>query len=67
MNNRTLVVIAIQNDITKHYRDIIENINCLTWSMTPSSSSSKTLLDNINLSTLLARLRGLYFMKKLYL
>ena len=66
MNNRTLVVIAIQNDITKHYRDIIENINCLTWSMTPYSSSSKTLLDNINLSTLLARLRGLYFMKELY-
>ena len=30
MNNRTLVVIAIQNDITKHYRDIIENINCPT-------------------------------------
>ncbi len=27
MNNRTLVVIDIQNDITKHYRDIIENIN----------------------------------------
>ena len=26
MNNRALVVIDIQNDITKHYKDIIENI-----------------------------------------
>ena len=27
MSNKALVVIDIQNDITKHYRDIIENIN----------------------------------------
>ena len=27
MNNKALVVIDIQNDITKHYRDIIGNIN----------------------------------------
>ena len=27
MNNRALVVIDIQNDITKHNKDIIENIN----------------------------------------
>ena len=27
MNRKALVVIDIQNDITKHYRDIIENIN----------------------------------------
>ena len=27
MNNKALVVIDIQNDITKHYRDIIDNIN----------------------------------------
>ena len=34
MNNRTLVVIDIQNDITKHYRDIIENINAaIEWAM----------------------------------
>ena len=26
-NNKALVVIDIQNDITKHYRDIIDNIN----------------------------------------
>ena len=27
MNNKALVVIDIQNDITKHYKDIIGNIN----------------------------------------
>ncbi len=35
MNNRTLVVIDIQNDITKHYRDIIEIINAaIEWAVT---------------------------------
>ncbi len=35
MNNRTLVVIDIQNDITKHYRNIIENINAaIEWAVT---------------------------------
>ena len=29
MNNKALVVIDIQNDITKHYRDIIGNINAV--------------------------------------
>lgn len=28
MAKQALVVIDIQNDITKHYRDIIDNINC---------------------------------------
>ena len=33
MNNKALVVIDIQNDITKHYRDIIDNINsAVDWS-----------------------------------
>ena len=27
MNKKALVVIDIQNDITKHYRDIIDNLN----------------------------------------
>ena len=32
MNNKALVVIDIQNDITKHYRDIINNINAaIEW------------------------------------
>ena len=35
MNNRALVVIDIQNDITKHYRDIIDNINAaIEWAVT---------------------------------
>ena len=34
MNEKALVVIDIQNDITKHYRDIIENINAaVDWAM----------------------------------
>ncbi len=32
MNNRALVVIDIQNDITKHYKDVIDNINAaIEW------------------------------------
>jgi nicotinamidase-related amidase len=32
MNTKALVVIDIQNDITKHYRDIIDNINkAIDW------------------------------------
>lgn len=32
MNNKAFVVIDIQNDITKHYRDIIDNINAaIEW------------------------------------
>ena len=34
MNPTALVVIDIQNDITKHYRDIIDNINsAIDWAM----------------------------------
>ena len=34
MNRKALVVIDIQNDITKHYGDIIENINsAIDWAM----------------------------------
>ncbi len=34
MSNKALVVIDIQNDITKHYRDIVENINsAIDWAM----------------------------------
>jgi nicotinamidase-related amidase len=32
MNRKALVVIDMQNDITKHYRDIIDNINtAINW------------------------------------
>lgn len=35
MSQTALVVIDIQNDITKHYRDIIDNINtAITWAVT---------------------------------
>ena len=34
MDKKALVVIDIQNDITKHYRDIIDNINsAIDWSV----------------------------------
>ena len=34
MSNKALVVIDIQNDIKKHYRDIIDNINsAIDWAM----------------------------------
>ena len=34
MSNKALVVIDIQNDITKHYRDIIDNINAaIEWAV----------------------------------
>ena len=34
MNNKALVVIDIQNDITKHYQDIIGNINAaIEWAV----------------------------------
>ena len=34
MNNKAFVVIDIQNDITKHYRDIIGNINAaIEWAV----------------------------------
>ena len=34
MNNKALVIIDIQNDITKHYRDIIGNINAaIEWAV----------------------------------
>ena len=36
MSNKALVVIDIQNDITKHYRDIIDTINAAIRSMPPA-------------------------------
>ena len=34
MQTKALVVIDIQNDITKHYKDIIDNINAaVEWAM----------------------------------
>ena len=34
MKTKALVVIDIQNDITKHYRDIVDNINAaIDWAV----------------------------------
>ena len=34
MNHKALVVIDIQNDITKHYRDIIDRLNAaIEWAV----------------------------------
>ena len=34
MKNNALVVIDLQNDITKHYREIIENVNrAIDWAV----------------------------------
>ena len=34
MKNSALVVIDLQNDITKHYREIIENVNAaIIWAI----------------------------------
>ena len=34
MKNSALVVIGLQNDITKHYREIIENVNAaISWAI----------------------------------
>ena len=37
MQNKALVVIDLQNDITKNYREIIENVNCaIDWAVKES-------------------------------
>lgn len=34
MKNNALVVIGLQNDIAKHYREIIENVNAaISWAI----------------------------------
>ena len=34
MNNKALVVIDLQNDITKHYKDVIDNVNqAVDWAV----------------------------------
>ena len=47
MSNKALVVIDIQNDITKHYRDIIDTINAaVDWAMDLGMPASlKALMD----------------------
>ena len=52
MNNRALVVIDIQNDITKHYRDIIGNINAaIEWAVTEGMHIVYIKHNNITTAT----------------
>ena len=52
MKNRALVVIDIQNDITKHYRDIIGNINAaIEWAVTEGMHIVYIKHNNITTAT----------------
>ena len=54
MNNKALVVIDIQNDITKHYRDIISNINAaIEW-----ATAEGRPRQNVSMSFCIGRLHG---------
>ncbi len=49
MNHKALVVIDIQNDITKHYRDIIDRLNAaIEWAV--ESGMEKVYIQHNNLS-----------------
>ena len=52
MSNKALVVIDIQNDITKHYRDIIDNINsAIDWAMKQGMAIIYIKHNNLSAST----------------
>ena len=52
MNAKALVVIDIQNDITKHYRDIIDNINvAIDWAVSEGMHVVYIKHNNITDST----------------
>ena len=52
MNKKALVVIDIQNDITKHYRDIIDNINAaIEWAVTEGMQVVYIKHNNITAAT----------------
>lgn len=52
INNKALVVIDIQNDITKHYRDIIGNINAaIEWAVAEGMLVVYIKHNNITAST----------------
>ena len=52
MQTRALVVIDIQNDITKHYRDIVENINAaIDWAVSQGMHVVYIKHNNITAST----------------
>ena len=52
MSNKALVVIDIQNDITKHYRDIIGNINtAIEWAVSDGMSVIYIKHNNVTAGT----------------
>ena len=52
MNTKALVVIDIQNDITKHYRDIIDNINAaIEWAVSEGMHVVYIKHNNITAAT----------------
>ena len=52
MQTKALVVIDIQNDITKHYRDIIDNINAaIEWAVSEGMHVVYIKHNNITAST----------------
>ena len=52
MKNKALVVIDIQNDITKHYRDIVDNINsAVDWAMTQEMTVIYIKHNNLSAGT----------------
>ena len=52
MNTKALVVIDIQNDITKHYRDIIDNINAaIDWAVSEGMHVVYIKHNNITANT----------------
>ena len=52
MSNKALVVIDIQNDITKHYRDIIDNINAaIEWAVAEGMQVVYIKHNNITAAT----------------
>ena len=52
MQNRALVVIDIQNDITKHYKDVIDNINAaIEWAQSDGMHIVYIKHNNISVGT----------------
>ena len=52
MNAKALVVIDIQNDITKHYRDIVDNINAaIDWAVNKGMQVVYIKHNNITAAT----------------
>ena len=52
MQTKALVVIDIQNDITKHYRDIVDNINAaIEWAVSEDMHVVYIKHNNITAAT----------------